>query len=459
MTPSINANQINTWFRNNGSFNRNPETGNSGFEWPKGSHKYARYASGIWVGARVFNDSLNRYDTLVAIVEYDYEFLPGYTDNNGTPQGKDDPLYRVYKIQKNVNNIDRLQWPNVLLGNSDQGAPVYYDEQTHSWKALDFGSQTMFYAYTDSYPESHGNNAGSTRPLKADVKQINFSIRAGGPLGNIAYSEFIVINRSNKIWENAFIVWWTDDDLGSAVDDAMGCDTNFQLGFVYNFLNEDPEYGPAPPAVGTVLLYGLETYTGNPNDTSIYCEGVKKIIKTGYRQNGIYAINYYADVFNIPRNYRETYRAISGLMPQTGQPIINPVTNQVTRFYFSGDPVTNQGWISTGGGGGETGFLISNGPQNLNPGDTQRIVVAQVIARGTSNLNSITELRQASLLAKKYYSNCFKAAPNPPSPRLSYYAPGNGKIYLFWDDTPERTVIHNTLTTNPYRFQGITFTR
>ena len=30
----LNANQISTWFRTNGSFNRDPSTGNAGFEWP-----------------------------------------------------------------------------------------------------------------------------------------------------------------------------------------------------------------------------------------------------------------------------------------------------------------------------------------------------------------------------------------------------------------------------------------
>ncbi|MDQ3019998.1 MAG: T9SS type A sorting domain-containing protein [Bacteroidota bacterium] len=43
----------------------------------------------------------------------------------------------------------------------------------------------------------------------------------------------------------------------------------------------------------------------------------------------------------------------------------------------------------------------------MNPGDTQVIVIAQVIARGSSNLNSITKLRELSQSAKDYYDNCF----------------------------------------------------
>ncbi|MCI0448870.1 MAG: hypothetical protein L0Y79_03670 [Chlorobi bacterium] len=42
----IDVNTIATYFRNNGNFNRNPFTGNTGFEWPKGENKFARYSSG-----------------------------------------------------------------------------------------------------------------------------------------------------------------------------------------------------------------------------------------------------------------------------------------------------------------------------------------------------------------------------------------------------------------------------
>lgn len=43
------SNNISTWYRTNGNFNRDPSTGNSGFNWPSGSLNYARYASGIWM--------------------------------------------------------------------------------------------------------------------------------------------------------------------------------------------------------------------------------------------------------------------------------------------------------------------------------------------------------------------------------------------------------------------------
>ncbi len=445
----LNANQISTWFRNNGSFNRDPVTGNSGFEWPKDSLKFARYASGLWIGARVKND------TLVAICEYDYEFLPGYTDNSGTPQGKDDPLYRVYKIQKNSSDIDYIQWPNALLGNSNQGAPVYFDEQSHTWKPFDIGTQTMFYSYTDSYPESHGSRAGSTRPLKADIKQINFSFRAGGSLSNIAYSEFIVINRSTETWNDFYLTFWTDDDLGDAIDDKVACDSLRNLGYTYNADNDDAVYGPAPPAVGTVFVSGGKVFTNNTNDTFKYCLNNNKQILIGYKDLGMPVFNWYGGSNDPesgnPNSYYESYRYMKGLR-RSGNNTINPVGNYITKLHYSGDPVTNTGWIQLSPD--DQRFLTSAGPLTMNPGDTQTIVIAQVIAKGTSNLNSITQLRNTSQLAKRIYDNCFVGASNPPSPRVSYYAPGNGRIYLSWDDAAERTVIQNNVSLSQYKFQG-----
>ncbi|HMQ70500.1 MAG TPA: hypothetical protein PKA90_16045, partial [Ignavibacteria bacterium] len=88
----LNANQINTWFRTNGSFNRDPTTNNAGFEWPKGSGKFARYASGLWLGCVVGND------TLIAIAEYTYDYAPGYWSASGSAEGSNDPAYKIYNI-------------------------------------------------------------------------------------------------------------------------------------------------------------------------------------------------------------------------------------------------------------------------------------------------------------------------------------------------------------------------
>ncbi len=202
----LNANNIRTWFKNNGVFNNAPD-GYAGFEWPKGGFKFARNYSGIILCA------VTNGDTLITICKYSSEFLPGYTDINGLPHGNGDPDFRTYRLVYNVNDSERTEWPNILLGNSDQGAPVYFDSSAMSWKPVDYGNQTMFYSFTDSYPESHTHFQGSTTPLKADIKQINFSFNQPDELKNIIYQEYRIINRSDHQWSNTYINMFSDEIL------------------------------------------------------------------------------------------------------------------------------------------------------------------------------------------------------------------------------------------------------
>lgn len=450
------ANTINTWFRTNGSFNYDPfNQNNPGFEWPKRSGHFARFASGLWLGAVVGND------TLVAISEYSFEYLPGYTDNNGNPQGKDDPLYKMYRICKggpectDQDALDRASWPNALLGNSDQNAPVYFDSSTMTWKPLDMGTQTVFGLFTDSYPESHTNRAGSTRPLKADIQMTNFAFDANGPLGQLAFTQWVIINRSTNVWNDAYLTAWTDDDLGLATNDRVGVDTLLGLGYTWNGDAADPEYQP-PPAVGFDFFRGAIIHTNNPSDTALVCKGSRQDTLVGYKQLGLTVFKWYSNdgdpIHGNPATFRETYRYMSGFDRQ-GNPMINPVTNQQTKFQFSGDPVTGTGWVQPDNN--DQRFMQSTGPFAMNPGDTQTIVLAQLIAQSTSsNLASISLLRSYSLLAQKIYDNCFQVPTCAPPPTVSYYAPGNGKIYLTWDDADEKIVIPNKLDNNKYLFQG-----
>ncbi|HEY3249680.1 MAG TPA: T9SS type A sorting domain-containing protein [Ignavibacteria bacterium] len=419
----LNANNISTWFRNNGSFNYDPFNGNNpGFEWPKGTGKYARFATGLWLGARVGND------TLVAITEYAFECLPGYTDNNGIPQGQNDPLYKIYKLNIGVNDDDRLNWPNALLGNSNQGAPVYFDNLTNSWKPLDFGHQTLFYRYTDSYPESHTVANGSTAPLKADIMKIDFSVDFQGGLADVAISQFTIINKSSNTWNDTYFTFWTDDDLGSATDDKVGCDSALNLGYTYNGNNNDPNYGTAPPAVAFLMLRGSLKFTGNNNDTIYVCRNKIRVPIVGYKDLKMSVYNWFAgspDPCNgNPATFRESYRFMTGFC-RNGQPRVHPL-GYITKYMYSGDPVTNQGWVQPNQD--DQRFLVSTGPINMAPGDTQVVVVAQLIARGNSNLNSITKLRELSAVVKNYYNTCYTNPAIGIEP-ISNQVPSDFKLY------------------------------
>lgn len=390
----MNINNIYTWFRNNGSFNRDPSTGNSGFEWPRGMSKFSRYASGLWLGGKVGND------TLMAIAEFDYEYLPGYIDDNGDPQGTNDPNYRIYSFS-DFDTVDYGEWRTIA---SQQGA--YLNSNGNPFK---MGSQTMFYCNSDGEPSAHGNNAGSTAPLKAQILHTNWAYNIGN-LKDVIFTEYRIINRNNLAWNNFYLSLWTDDDLGNSIDDAVGVDTasDYNLGFTYNFTNNDTEYGAGPPAVGTTLLKGpLVSSTG---DTARYYSppgSSNLIVKPNMNEIKLSSFNMYTNgdpSIGDPGNYRETYLNLQGLK-RDGTTWINPQTNQSSKFPYSGSPENSSGWNETSMG--DRRSLMTMGPINMQPGDTQTIIFAQVIARHTTNLNSITKLRQLTYYVNEVYRNNF----------------------------------------------------
>ncbi|MFZ1321971.1 MAG: T9SS type A sorting domain-containing protein [Ignavibacteria bacterium] len=396
----INGNNISTWYQQTGVFNRK-NNGQDGFEWPKNSNMYSRYLSGLVIGAVVNNDTL---------VDCNYthtEFLPGYTKNDFRPEGKDDAAYRIYKLTHGINDIDRVKWPNSLLQNSDQGAPVILNGSTGLYEPVDYGNQTMFMRMTDSYPEPHTNQCGASLPLMADIKLINYSFDSREDLKNVLYSHYEIINRSPDLWENTYFAFYTNDDASEYVG-KVGCDTLLDVGYSYSWNNNNPVYGSNPPAVGFKFIRGANEYTGDQEDTLKLYTGRNKYSKTGYKAKGMYSYNHFQD--DGPGDPNDTYRSMSGLRYHYFGPIRNP-QGEITRFYYSGDPESATGWNMHPLEAGYRSTITTTGPVNVNPGDTQHIVVAQVIAQGSNYLNSVTKLKEASEIAQQYYDNLFENVP------------------------------------------------
>ena len=388
----MDGNNISAWFRNNGSFNRNPVTDNSGFQWPSG--KYLRYASGLWLGAMIGSD------TLVAIADYSYEYLPGYIDVSGNPQGKDDPLFKVYKIIKgDTLSSDYINWP------ISQGA--YLDSVNKPFLP---GTQTVFYSMTDGYPESHTNPQGRTTPLKAQIQVTNWCYNdyPATELRNVIFSEFKIINKNSLPWNDAFITVWSDECDREQI--SIGCDSNLNLGYAYCWPNSQ-QYGTTPPAFSFLLLKGAEAYTGNPNDTvySFIPGKSQRRVRVGYKEIKMSSFFTYqnADPNGGPANYRQVYTIMHGFK-KDGTVWINPVTNTVTKFPYSGDPESGTGWNQyTASGYGNRRLVMNIGGLNINPGDTQTIVVAQIVSQGSNNLNSVTKLKQDAVYVKNVFNTNF----------------------------------------------------
>lgn len=377
----IDGNNITAWYRNNGSYHRDPVTGNSGFLWPSDDFRLLTYASGLWIAAKSGND------TLLAISEYYYEYLPGYIDDDGNPRGKDDPSYHVYKIRRgDTLSSDYRNWP------VNQGA--YLDEQRKPFLP---GSQTLFYSITDGYPESHLPDPVGTMPLKAQIQVTVWCYLSEpqSPLRNAVFMEFKIINRSPNAWNDAIISIWSDACSDNHV--ALGCDTLRKMSFAYMKPNTT-YFGNTPPAFGFILLKGPDKFTGNTSDTvySFVPGRSQRRIKIGYREVPFSSFGPRTNsdpVNGDPSDYREAYLIMQGFK-QSGIPFIDPIIDLPTKFPYSGDPETGTGWNQfTAESYANRRYNINFGFTNVNPGDTQTIVVAKLVSRGTSNLNSVTRLK------------------------------------------------------------------
>ena len=210
-----------------------------------------------------------------------------------------------------------------------------------------------------------------------------------------------------------YLTYWMDDDLGEGRDDYSGCDTILNLGYTYNGDNNDEGfYGINPPAVGHLLLQG-PIVSASIQDSAIF----NNKWRIGYRNLPMTTFAFYINSSSIYSDpdlgvYNGTlqfYNYMNGKI-WDGSPYIDPNTGQATIYPLSGDPVSASGWYEGSGwpGGppfGDRRSLICSGPFTMQPADTQEVVVAIYMARGSNNLNSVSELKNKAQFLKDYYLN------------------------------------------------------
>lgn len=439
----IEVNSIATYIRNNGSFNRDPGTGGSGFEWPKGSGNTANYASGLWLGGQVGTDAR------VAVAEYAYEYDAGPIAPGVSAE---DSKYRVYSIRAGdnaSNNTDYADWP------FDDGAPAVRtadgtaDSLTGSGSRIPklTGDETIFCVFNDNNPNLHTNM--NTAPLGLEVQLTAFAYDRSDALGNNIFYKWKIVNKGGNNITNAFVTVWTDIDLGDSGDDYDGCDTTLGLGYTYNQDPVDGVYGVAVPATGFDFLQG-PLVDGAATDTARFPDGRifpgKKLLK----MTSFVKYSNDASDYGNPNTGQEVLNYMQGLT-RSGLQILDDL-NQPARFMFPGDPnfaydaATN--WIEQGAGG-DRRFMMSAGPFTMAPGEEQEIVAANLIAQGSDYHNSVTALKVADLLVQTAYDLNFRLAPPPPPPTV-VAVPQNRAVVLSWgEDDPKADLIESYTAVDP----------
>jgi len=384
----FDINRITSPVQNNGLFTRHPITGNADFLL---DGIQLIYTSGLWIAAKVGSD------TLASAADFNTDFVGGAIDAQGNPYGKEDSTFRVYKISLGdnaANNRDYADWPIDLGAPSDgQGNPLL------------IGDQTLWCSFTDSYLEDRGYN--QCLPLGAEVHLTVWGWEWEF-LDNVMFLRWIIINKSQKIWQDAYIGIYSDPDLFDANNNLTGSDSTLSLTYCYD---GDRNIEIPFTAVGYQVLESPTIVS--PSDTAVtfwgQLPGFKNIPVYSPRMEKNLGGSGWNDIPYNEKANRYIYNRLKCL-DLKGNPAIDPITNLPTKWAFSGDPITETGWLDNFSPR-DRRMMLSTGPVTIVPGDSCAITVAITGVQETIRLQNIIALKKKAMFIKNIFQSQFKILP------------------------------------------------
>ena len=463
----FDANRIGSWVTNVGELVSFRKTNNSGMIWPRGTTKTINFTSGIWIGGLVEGK------IRTAVAEYVVEFVPGtFKAVSENISNQDDERFRVYVISKEDfavadPGVDFLEWPfedgaPFVMDSSgnpiDKGGNIIDRSDYENMVPLLIGDKTYWSVSNDLDITAH-TQPFNTPPLGVELHQMLWGFNRADAFGDMMFMKYTVINKGINTIDSVYLSFWADVDIGDANDDLVGSDTLLSLGYSYNETGSDAVYGPKVPAIGYDFFQG--PIVPSPGDTAK--------VSSSFRSSGIVP-----DFKNLPMTSFAHYvnNAPAGLGdPETafemynfqqrldglGKEKIDPTTNLVTKFSFTGDPITGEGWILETSA--DMRFLMSSGPFTLAPGDTQELVGGIIIAQGDDALSSLEKLKKVDEVAQIAYDIDFALPASPDVPETTIGALPN-QIVLSWKPNSEIYDVLDQITLDDdgnqtrYKFQG-----
>ncbi len=301
------------------------------------------------------------------------------------------------------------------------------------------GDETIWCVYHDGLPVSQ-RRWNTTIEVGVEVRQTVFAYDYVPELQNIIFIRYHIINTgtvSNELTDVYFGVWG-DPDIGFAQDDLVGCDTLLQAGYTFND-GPDTQYGNKPPSFLDKFLAGPRTYIAGEtyvdiNGNGSYDEGIDTALDTAMVHRGqVLGIKKYPGAknqtlsssieyingdpnLNDPNNKEEARNYMLGFNRiglsadpcnwQYGQVLGGVNCSDVNPFFwYSGNPVTNYGWISTFIG--DKRQMQNIGPFSLKEGEEYEIFVAYSVGQGVDALTSISEVKNIAVISDVLYDNNF----------------------------------------------------
>lgn len=417
----ISVNNAMMWISNSGIDSHDPRTDGSGFYWPKEQNISSIFQDALLIAGKI-NGVLHATGGY-----FRTGLMPGRVSDNSQPDEMLKYESKIFKINKNWETFndefiklsfqnDYNDWPGEAGApfNDINGDGIYT-------KGIDtprfVGDEVLFHVMNDLDTVKCRDLFGSY-PMGLEFQVTTFAFDRKDLLENVIFKKYKIINKSQNTIEDVIVSYWSDDDLGYASDDYVGCDTSLNLGYTWNSDNDDDNsYGANPPVVGHMYLQTpIVQSVGDTADFDFSKkQNYKNIPMSSFTPGMKNQFQYPVDPpLGKDEATAEIYNLMQGLR-NDGDTLISPITNQPTLFPLNGDPVTKTGWYEgegwpNGDSPHDKRIFINSGKFNMAPGDTQDVIIAIMMARGTDNVNSIAELRKTALATKQFFKSGF--SPN-----------------------------------------------
>ncbi|MCB2204785.1 T9SS type A sorting domain-containing protein [bacterium] len=317
-----------------------------------------------------------------------------------------DSRYRPFVIRIGGEaDRDFVEWPYEL------GAPV-----DSAFAPEFYGSPQMFWVMNDLDSAAMRENIGND-PMGLELRCLAFPATDRSFIGTDAMLlQYTWINHSPDTIHDAYAGFFADPDLRDGGDEYAGSDSLAALAYVYDDDYVDPKEEGMPTAFGISMLQ-TPVVRGLPTDSARWSAGMLH----GFRNIPVTAaiVPWKSPITNpaaepeIGAGADGWYALLQG--EGRGTAIRNPLTGMPSRFWYSGNPLSGEGWQMEDGllfDNGETAadgrphdqrIMVSAGPFTLLPGDTQQVVIAMIASRAATGRAAAYQLRDRADFLRQYY--------------------------------------------------------
>jgi hypothetical protein len=349
---------------------------------------------------------------------YRYGLQAGPILPDGRASNAMDPLHRVFRLRRvnrsayallDLTEQQRLRsdftdWPAQLgAPYEDVNGNGLYDPDFEAWldngSAVDhpqFPGEQILWFVSNDLDASRTWTLYFTAPVGLEMQVFAWAGTEGPLCDNTIFIEYTLANRGPAAYEDMRIARWSDPDLGMFNNDCVGVDSALALQYVYNGKKDDTLFSAAPPAFGYVWLQ-TPLAPGGVN------AGYGRDSREGFHNVPLDAFMFYLSgdpVFEdpdlgTPEGAEQIWWNMSGR--SYGGTVVDPTSNEETKFALNGDPVLGAGWID----GivhkpGDRRQIGTTAGVDLAVGDTQKVVLALTVAEGGNHLLSVRALRNSA---------------------------------------------------------------